>query len=125
MKCDREELEKILYRSALGKLRFCALGFVWFLMFCLTDFKSIYNSMNIELPRVTQLMIWASDLLQDFWFVLVPLMWVGWRVWEERALKRLNHTTLEWLARLATIATLTALHQGCWAPFMKLINNVG
>ena len=41
-------------------------------MFVLPQFKSIFSSMNVELPAVTKLLLALSDTMQDWWIVIIP-----------------------------------------------------
>lgn len=42
------------------------------IMFVLPQFKSIFNSMNVELPAVTKALLAFSDIMQDWWFIILP-----------------------------------------------------
>ena len=121
----RVELERILRAQALNRIRFMLMVTMWFLTCSLPEFRSIYESMNVELPLCTRVMMFLSVGFEHAWFVLVPLVWVGWRAYEERVLKRVSVTAVDWVARLMIAGTLMAFYSGCWSPMMKLINNVG
>ncbi len=43
-------------------------------MFVLPQFKSIFLSMNVELPVVTQALLATSDIMQAYWFLILPGM---------------------------------------------------
>ena len=53
------------------------------IMFVLPQFKSIFESMNVELPFITQFLLQLSDMLVDWWFVIIPCIFViPWAVME-------------------------------------------
>jgi len=41
-------------------------------MFVLPQFKSIFESMNVELPAVTMMLLSLSDIMQDWWMIIIP-----------------------------------------------------
>ena len=41
-------------------------------MFVLPQFKSIFESMNVELPAVTMMLLSLSDIMQEWWMVIIP-----------------------------------------------------
>lgn len=41
-------------------------------MFVLPQFKSIFQSMNVELPMMTQVLLATSDVMQAYWFLILP-----------------------------------------------------
>jgi len=41
-------------------------------MFVLPQFKSIFESMNVELPFITVFLLNCSDLLIGYWFIIIP-----------------------------------------------------
>ncbi len=41
-------------------------------MFVLPQFKSIFSSMNVELPAVTTMLLALSDTMQEWWLVILP-----------------------------------------------------
>lgn len=41
-------------------------------MFVLPQFKSIFESMNVELPAVTMMLLSLSDIMQAWWMVIIP-----------------------------------------------------
>lgn len=41
-------------------------------MFVLPQFKSIFASMNVELPAVTKMLLAFSDTMQEWWIVIIP-----------------------------------------------------
>jgi type IV pilus assembly protein PilC len=42
------------------------------IMFVLPQFKSIFESMNVELPAVTQMLLSLSDIMQEYWMIIIP-----------------------------------------------------
>lgn len=69
-------------------------------MFVLPQFKSIFQSMNVELPMMTQMLLATSDIMQAYWFVIIPGMALvpmcvahffrttqGQRVWDTNILR--------------------------------------
>lgn len=53
------------------------------IMFVLPQFKSIFESMNVELPFITQFLLQLSDMLVDWWFVIIPCIFViPWAIME-------------------------------------------
>ncbi len=45
-------------------------------MFVLPQFKSIFESMNVELPAVTKFLLAMSDILINWWFVIIPCIFL-------------------------------------------------
>ncbi len=41
-------------------------------MFVLPQFKSIFQSMNVELPAMTLLLLRISDIMQEYWMLIIP-----------------------------------------------------
>jgi len=53
------------------------------IMFVLPQFKSIFESMNVELPFITQFLLNLSDVLISYWMVIIPsLGLVPWAIME-------------------------------------------
>jgi len=46
------------------------------IMFVLPQFKSIFESMNVELPFITKFLLQLSDMLVAWWFVIIPCIFV-------------------------------------------------
>ncbi|MCJ8344628.1 type II secretion system F family protein [bacterium] len=46
------------------------------IMFVLPQFKSIFSSMNVELPFITQVLLTTSDVMIAWWFVIVPSLFL-------------------------------------------------
>jgi len=44
------------------------------IMFVLPQFKSIFQSMNVELPAITQMLLALSDIMQEWWWVILPCL---------------------------------------------------
>jgi type IV pilus assembly protein PilC len=44
------------------------------ILFVLPQFKSIFQSMNVELPLVTELLLKTSDIMQAYWWIILPSM---------------------------------------------------
>lgn len=70
------------------------------IMFVLPQFKSIFQSMNVELPFVTELLLATSDVFQAYWFIILPGMGLvpvcimhffktsqGQRIWDTNILR--------------------------------------
>ncbi len=56
----------------------CCLGKVVFgVLFVLPQFKSIFASMNVELPALTSALLSLSDLLEQWWYIALPSMAVA------------------------------------------------
>jgi general secretion pathway protein F len=77
----------------------------------------IFDTMQVVLPWYTRLLIWSSNVLQNWWFVLLPLvvggiiglvMWTrspkGKPIWDRRVLKA---PVLGSLVRMISIARFT------------------
>jgi len=45
-------------------------------MFVLPQFKSIFNSMNVELPAVTKALLAFSDIMQEWWWIIIPCLFL-------------------------------------------------
>jgi type IV pilus assembly protein PilC len=43
-------------------------------MFVLPQFKSIFNSMNVELPAITKGLLAFSDVMQEWWWIIIPCL---------------------------------------------------
>ena len=53
------------------------------IMFVLPQFKSIFESMNVELPLITKFLLQLSETLVDWWFMIMPCLFViPWAVME-------------------------------------------
>lgn len=53
------------------------------IMFVLPQFKSIFESMNVELPFITKFLLQLSDMLVMYWFIIVPCIFVvPWAITE-------------------------------------------
>lgn len=50
------------------------LKFLWKLMYFVPTLRSIFASMNVELPIVTRMLLSTADKLQNYWFVIIPLL---------------------------------------------------
>jgi type IV pilus assembly protein PilC len=53
------------------------------IMFVLPQFKSIFESMNVELPMITTVLLATSDVLIEFWFIIIPAVFlIPWAIME-------------------------------------------
>jgi type IV pilus assembly protein PilC len=53
------------------------------IMFVLPQFKSIFESMNVELPLITTMLLATSDTLVAFWYIIIPSVFaVPWAIFE-------------------------------------------
>lgn len=113
-----------LKRDARSSIRWRSLCLAWFLLGFVPQFKSIFLSMNIELPRATSLVLAASDLLQDWWFLILPVLLANHLWIETRIFPHLSYSGLKLVGRLVLVALATmfvTLH----LPMLRLINSVG
>lgn len=119
-----EALRREMRADRMIVTRFWTGFFVWALMFWLPSYKSIFNSMNVELPLATKALLGMSDIMQDWWFLLLPAGWIAWRTFEDRWLAHQSNRMLRWASYIAFgIAILVNLAvQSVWP---KLISNVG
>ena len=119
-----EALRREIRADRMVSIRFWLLAIVWGLTLWLPEYKSIFNSMNVELPAVTKLMLATSDILEDWWFLILPAGWVVWRMFEDRFLANATNRRLRFVSYMMAALALA----GLWAmqsPWNKLINNVG
>lgn len=59
-------------------LWFAAIAVVILLVYVMPNIIDMFPSEE-ELPWITLFMLWASDFLQDYWFILMLI--IGWAVW--------------------------------------------
>src|SRR4051794_21187192 len=55
-------------------LTFATLVLIFMLMFIIPVFAKVFEDLNGELPKLTQFVMSASDLLRNWWFVIFPLI---------------------------------------------------
>ncbi|HET7571099.1 MAG TPA: type II secretion system F family protein, partial [Gaiellaceae bacterium] len=107
-------------------LIFATLVLIGMLMFLVPIFERIFESLNGQLPMLTQMVVHASNLLRGYWFVVLPLLaaspflfrrWKqtesGRRTWDAFVLKvpmKIGETVLKvTMARFSrTLSTLVA-----------------
>ena len=111
-------------RDRVVTLRFWVCFLLWGIVYIAPDFKSIFNSMNVELPCGTRVVLFMSDVMLDWWFFVLPAVWIGWRLVEDRVLKRMTLATLGNTARLGVLLAIL-MGLAMFSPMLKLINNVG
>lgn len=105
--------------------------------------RAIFNSMNVELPWLTHLLLTTSDILAAYWFLLFPILGglVGYLVVfrPARALVRLGATANRdaadegraavFLGLAAAVVATEVVHRAgvmaLWYPMLRLVNNVG
>ena len=66
------------------------LKFLWKLVYFVPTLRSIFASMNVELPLMTRLLLSASDKLQNYWFVMIPLLFWLFGRFTYRTLRQLK-----------------------------------
>lgn len=55
-------------------LAIAALVVLALVLFVLPQFKSIFQSMNVDLPAVTEMLLAFSDIMQEWWWIILPCM---------------------------------------------------
>jgi type IV pilus assembly protein PilC len=66
-------------------ISFATLVLIFMLMFIVPVFAQIFDDLGGELPKPTQLVMGASDLMRGYWFIIFPLvggMIFGFRHWK-------------------------------------------
>jgi type IV pilus assembly protein PilC len=66
-------------------ITFATLVLIFMLMFIVPVFAEIFDDLGGELPKPTQLVMGASDLLRGYWFIIFPLVGaliLGFRHWK-------------------------------------------
>lgn len=119
-----DELRREIRADRLIVLRCWMVYLTWACTFWVPEYRSIFNSMNIELPLATKALLGISGLLVDWWFFMLPGLWITWRMFEDRWLLRQSHGTLR-LASFIALAIAFFGNQALTQPLLKLINNVG
>lgn len=68
--------KKVISASVYPTVILCITGLVLLLIFTivLPTFVGIYEQMGVELPLITQLMVYVSTFLTQWWFVAFPLI---------------------------------------------------
>ena len=65
-----------------------AVGVISFLMIVIVPrIQQIFDAQEQKLPRITEIMIFTSNFVRDYWFVLiavVALIYMAWRIWVAR-----------------------------------------
>jgi type II secretory pathway component PulF len=117
-----DALERELRNERLCSVRMRLLVGVYLVASVVPQFQSIFNSMNVELPASTKMLLWTSTTIEDWGLFLLPLAWILWRVVEDRLLTtplRLR------IARHAITWSVVLIGFALYMPMLKLINNVG
>jgi type IV pilus assembly protein PilC len=68
-------------------LSFATLVLIFMLLFIIPVFVKVFNSLNGQLPKLTQIVMGASNLLRHDWFIIFPLI-----IATVLVLRRLKHT---------------------------------
>src|SRR5215216_4497248 len=55
-------------------ITFATLVLIFMLLFIVPVFASVFDDLGGELPKPTQLVMGASDLLRNWWFIIFPLL---------------------------------------------------
>jgi type IV pilus assembly protein PilC len=119
-----DAIEREFRAERMSSIRLRLLFAIYAVTRVVPEFKSIFNSMNVELPGVTKTVLAVSDIFQDWWFLVLPAAWIGWRLFEERFLRKGPMFRIRLAARLLLVA-LIGLAYALYMPMLKLINNVG
>ena len=60
-------------------LSICAIVTVFLMVFVIPTFKNIFSSFGAELPMPTQMLINISDLMKQFWYLIVGFPFAAWK----------------------------------------------
>ena len=111
----------------------------WIFFFEVPEFKSIFESMNIELPLVTQWILATSDVLNEYWFIILPLvfgvvfnfvlfgvLYVKLRgIRYERYFQGLIPFALVFSATVGAFVLDKVIQIAIYLPMLRLTNSVG
>ncbi|HEX4518157.1 MAG TPA: type II secretion system F family protein [Gaiellaceae bacterium] len=75
-------------------LCFATLALMGMLLFLVPVFVKIFAQLNGQLPTLTQIVVDASNVLRDFWFIIFPLM--GAAFWGFRKWKKTENGRRKW-----------------------------
>ncbi len=90
---DEELSDKIAQAMSYPVLTaiFACLAALVILLFVVPTFADVYEKNNMPLPPLTQLLVWASSTLTDFWWLWLPAIAVGiWAV-RKRVLQSIDY----------------------------------
>jgi type IV pilus assembly protein PilC len=82
-KLKRRVKGAMVYPSVV--IAFATLVLIFMLMFIVPVFAEIFDTLGGELPKPTQLVMGASDLMRGYWFIIFPLVGAlifGFRHWK-------------------------------------------
>jgi type IV pilus assembly protein PilC len=83
-KLKRRVKGAMVYPSVV--IAFATLVLIFMLMFIVPVFAEIFDTLGGELPKPTQLVMGASDLMRGYWFIIFPLVGAlifGFRHWKK------------------------------------------
>ncbi|MBS0581984.1 MAG: type II secretion system inner membrane protein GspF [Proteobacteria bacterium] len=89
----------MIYPAILVVMVFAAL--VVLLVFVVPQFMPMFKDMNVELPFITQIVLFAGTTLQNFWWLIIAL--VVFAVWFLRRRLADPDARLAWDARMLTM----------------------
>jgi type IV pilus assembly protein PilC len=75
-------------------ITFASLVLVFMLMFIVPVFQSVFDQLNGDLPKPTQIIVDLSQLLRSYWFIIFPMFAVA--IWGFRRLKATPEGTKRW-----------------------------
>jgi type IV pilus assembly protein PilC len=75
-------------------LTFASLVLVFMLMFIVPVFVKVFDQLEGELPRPTQIIVDLSNILRNWWFVIFPT--IGLLIWVFRRLKQTEPGRRRW-----------------------------
>lgn len=65
----------MIYPIVLGVVAFAVVIFM--LLFVLPNFVSMFESAGTELPLPTRMLLWLSEGLQNYWYIVFPVLFLG------------------------------------------------
>lgn len=117
-----DALERELRTERMTSVRMRLLVGVYLVANVVPQFRSIFNSMNVELSALTKVLLWAGLAIEDWGLVLLPAAWVLWRLIEDRVLT--TPARLRLARHAITMSVILAGFALCM-PMMNVCNNVG
>jgi type IV pilus assembly protein PilC len=75
-------------------LSFATLVLIFMLLFIVPVFQNVFDQLNGQLPKPTQIVIGASHALRNYWFLIFPS--IGLVIWALRRLKRTEEGRRRW-----------------------------
>ena len=119
-----QELRKEIIDERIVSIRLRLAGILFVLLYWVCDYKSLFNSMNVEVGPFTKATMATSSWLCEWWFIAIPLLWIGWRKLEDGCLTSLSPRHLRYVASALFILAFGII-LSVQMPMLKLINNVG